>query len=827
MRRAQSRTKSSLLIALLILLFVFSSCTSPTPTAQILSANTSSTTSQTLMAEVVFKVTLPQALQEGQTLSIEVLDEVTGIALNPRRYSLEKQSNLEYSIRLPFPVGSLVKYRYIREGKGVAIEYNTQRKQIRYRLFYVKDPGSVDDYIAGWNDTPYQGPIGRIQGYVLNAIDRTPVPNVLVTAAGVTMLTAADGSFTLDGLPPWTHHLVAVSLKGEFLPFQQGAKVMEEAMTPAEILVQPAPKVKVTFIVSPPADSPKGIPIRMVGNISALGNTFADLRGGMNILASRAPYLSYQQDGTYRITLELPAGLDLQYKYTLGDGFWNAERTQHGEFRLRQLIIPEQEVIIQDQIETWKSPGKGSISFYVSVPETTGANETVSIQFNPYGWTEPLPMWPLGNHQWMYVLYSPLDAIGETAYRFCKNDQCGIADDLTTFGPDNPGTKRFNPPTEDIKITEIVKEWKWQLPPLEPVTVPAGSQPQKSPSFIQGVAFAADYHPSWQPFIPWAIEDIATIHANLLVLSPTWHFTTTNPPNLQWLTGVDATWEDLSSTIQIAKNKQISIAVRPTASFEKPPAVWWGDCPGTSGWWQTWLDRYRMFILHHAMLAHLAEAEIFILHPENLDPVLPGNSLPNGAPVMSAADLNAYWIDLIHQIRTVYPGKVAWQVSSSQNLDPLNEVLREVDLLFIHVYEPLTSVEEPKAEDIIPAARELVENKIRLTRDRFDLPIIIELAYPSVKGSANGCVPSNGTCLPLFVFYQGGLDVPAAEESFQEQAEIYNAFLQVISQSDWVAGIVSDGYFPPIALADKSVSVRGKPAEDVLWFWFTQFHPKE
>ncbi|BAJ63488.1 glycoside hydrolase family 113 [Anaerolinea thermophila] len=822
MRRNYPKPKVNWLIPLLI--FFLISCTSPTPTVQILSQNT---TSQTLMAEVTFQATLSQPLKEGENLSLEVLDEVTGIALNPQRYPLQRQNDLKYSVRLPFAVGSLVKYRYIRESKSIAIEYNTQKKQIRYRLYYVKDPGSVEDFIAGWNDTPYQGPFGRIQGVVLNALDRTPVPNVLVTAAGVTMLTAADGSFTLDGLPPWTHHLVVVSLNGEFVPFQQGAQVIEEAMTPAEILVQPAPKVQVTFVVTPPEDSPSGIPIRMVGNISTLGNTFADLRGGMNVLASRAPYLTYQQDGTYRLTLELPVGLDLRYKYTLGDGFWNAERTKQGEFRVRQFIVPAQNVMIEDQIETWKSPGKGSISFYLTVPETTGANESISIQFNPYGWTEPLPMWPLGNHQWLYILYSPLDAIGETAYRFCRNDQCGIADDLTTFGPDNPGTKRFTPPAEGIKITEVVKEWKWQLPPLEPITVPAGTIPPKPGSFIQGVAFPADYHPSWQPFIPWAIEDLAQMNANYLILSPTWHFTTTDPPNLQWLTGVDATWEDLSNTIQIARSKQINIALRPTAAFEKPPAVWWSECPGTSGWWKTWLDRYRTFILHHAALASVSGTEIFILNPENLEPVLPGNSLPNGAPVVSDADLKAYWIDLIQQIRKIYSGKVAWQISSSQNLDTLSEILKETDLIFVHVYDPLTSQEDPQAENLIPPARELIENKIRLIRDQYDLPIVVELAYPSSKGSANGCIPSNGNCLPLFVFYQGGLDISAAEESFREQAEIYNAFLQVISQSEWVAGVVSDGYFPPIALADKSVSVRGKPAEDVLWFWFNQFHPKE
>jgi len=35
-----------------------------------------------------------------------------------------------------------------------------------------------------------------------------------------------------------------------------------------------------------------------------------------------------------------------------------------------------------------------------------------------------------------------------------------------------------------------------------------------------------------------------------------------------------------------------------------------------------------------------------------------------------------------------------------------------------------------------------------------------------------------------------------------------------------ITGILSRGYNPVLALRDKSASVRGKPAQDILWFWF-------
>jgi hypothetical protein len=57
----------------------------------------------------------------------------------------------------------------------------------------------------------------------------------------------------------------------------------------------------------------------------------------MNTVASRAPILKRNDNGTFEITLKLPVGFDLRYKYSLGDGFWNAEH-EAGKFVVRQLI---------------------------------------------------------------------------------------------------------------------------------------------------------------------------------------------------------------------------------------------------------------------------------------------------------------------------------------------------------------------------------------------------------------------------------------------------------------------------------------------------------
>jgi hypothetical protein len=54
----------------------------------------------------------------------------------------------------------------------------------------------------------------------------------------------------------------------------------------------------------------------------------------------------------------------------------------------------------------------------------------------------------------------------------------------------------------------------------------------------------------------------------------------------------------------------------------------------------------------------------------------------------------------------------------------------------------------------------------------------------------------------------------------QQQLDIYDALFNAINARSWVNGFVSRGYFEPVALQDKSASVHGKPAADLLWYWF-------
>ena len=203
-----------------------------------------------------------------------------------------------------------------------------------------------------------------------------------------------------------------------------------------------------------------GVPVRIAGNILQLGNTFADLQGGVSTNTDRMPIMNLQADGRYSVTLGLPAGAHIQYKYTLGDGFWNAEHKADGQWNLREFVVPAQDTTIQDSVATWSAGDSAPILFEVSVPSVTPPGDIIYMQFNTFGWMEPIPMWPLGNNRWAYKLYSPLNILGSFSYRYCRNGQCGSADDVQTIGASPTGRQAITSLIgQDIQDT--VSAWKW------------------------------------------------------------------------------------------------------------------------------------------------------------------------------------------------------------------------------------------------------------------------------------------------------------------------------------------------------------------------------
>lgn len=754
---------------------------------------------------IEFHLQVPPNTPTEDTIYLSILDEVTGLVLNAQRFPMQKVSLAEdssgygpqqYVLTLPLAIGSVIKYRYERETQEIRVsEHLADGSPVRYRMYYVQGQGRVDDIVSRWTDTPFILPIGRIIGQVTDADTLKPIPNLLVAAGGAQTVTTLDGYFRIDGLPPGVHNLVVYSMDGTYRTFQQGARVAAQSTTPAPITVHQSPMVKLIFVVSVPPDTPPVVPLRLAGNLTQLGNSFSTLNGGISSIAANMPVLAPLPDGRYSITLSLPAGSDVRYKYTLGDGFWNAEHTQEGAFRLRQVVVPEFNTLIEDQVETWYAGNANSITFDVTVPANTPKEDFVAMQIAPlFGWTEPIPMWRLGENRWAYILYSPLNLPGNFSYRYCRNGLCGVADDVKTpgvYGAGRPMVIQDEPQT----YRDTVDRWT-DLPYETPQAFdPQPSIEVREPEFWKGVEWLPMFHPAWTPTLQKTILILPNMSANTLVLAPTWTFGHYYPGNtiplFEPIPGKDMRWEEITTLLHTGQSQGLQVVLFPQANFWMDSDEWWATASRQADWWINWFEQYRNFALYHAELAAQNNLPAIILGGAWLKPALPQGALADGTPSGVPAHVLDWWQSLIQEMRARFTGKIGWALSSGELQHP-PQFINLVDFVYV-----LLSVESsPRTSD------QIRPSEISYWMDAVLLPSQQSWGKPIVLGLS-----------------------AASSPDYQSQAEAYGAALSACSQREWIHGFVSRGFYPLSQSLNIPDSIFGKPAMSYLSHWLSLLNP--
>jgi len=771
-------------------------------------------------AETRFTVHIPIPLNEGDILALSILDEVTGLPFNAVNYPLEIIDAQTYTTSLPLPLNAVVKYRYIIAGNNRSQETASDNLPVRYRLYKVDGTGSIEDTVTSWTGQSFTGAIGHIQGLAVDSISGQPVPNLLISVGGTQTLTDSSGNFLLEGVLPGLHMLSGYAMDGSYQPFQQGAQVEANLVTPVQIHVAPAQLVTVTFIADLPKNTVDGAPVRLAGNLLQLGNTFGDLSGGFSTVSDRMPTLSLMTDGRRSITMQLPIGTDLRYKYTLGDGFWNAEHKKSGENNLRRLVVPATDIIVEDKVESWQAGPSSPIVFDLNVPTNTPAGDVIYIQFSPYAWTEPIPMWAMGNNHWSYKLYGPLDIVNNFGYRYCRNAQCGSADDLATMSNTSSG-RQITTSLAPQDIRDNITGWAW-LEENMPYTLVAAPIQARNTEFIAGVEFQSNYTPSWMNFTSQAMQNVQALNANWIVLTPSWTFTRTQPLVFNAQPAQDPLWGDTTKMMEQAHALNLNTAIFPTPNFPAPADDWWMSAPRDFGWWNNFFDRYRQFALHHADIAARNNTQVLVLGGDWLAPAMQNGILADGQSSGVPADAELRWNAILTELRGHFGGEIWWALPYTPgSLANAPSIIKSVDGVYLLWDAPLSQESPTNKDTMIAEAIRLLDEEISPYQVSIGKEIILGLAVPSATGAESACIPAaSGGCLDWTSLNRPNADIPSVGLNLQAQTDVYEVMLTAINGRAWIDGIISRGYYPPVMLQDKSASIYGKPTADLLWYWY-------
>jgi hypothetical protein len=257
---------------------------------------------------------------------------------------------------------------------------------------------------------------------------------------------------------------------------------------------------------------------------------------------------------------------------------------------------------------------------------------------------------------------------------------------------------------------------------------------------------------------------------------------------------VSLSWDEEQKLITYVKLARMESVLFPQLSISNP-YQFWSSSSGYDGWWQTYFDRYERFIVNYADLAQIMGVKAIILGDPTVNPSM-----------FSAPDSDKRWAQLISDVRARFKGTIIGAIAIPSDVTP-PPWLNDVDIIYV-MFSPTIKDNNNTIGEISSELDSLVYPIFR----QFGKPIILGVNIASNENAINGCSDENGSCS----FYSVQGNTPDSNL----QSTMYNAIAVSAFSKEWIAGLISRGYYPFVMTTDQSASIYGKPAYDVLWFWY-------
>ena len=261
---------------------------------------------------------------------------------------------------------------------------------------------------------------------------------------------------------------------------------------------------------------------------------------------------------------------------------------------------------------------------------------------------------------------------------------------------------------------------------------------------------------------------------------------------------VTASDEALKHVIDYAHSLGMRVILHPALfSLPNTPGISWIEI-GTSftseTQWQEWFTSYREFINHYATLAQESGADMFYV----------------GSELAGTTRREADWRRVIKEVRERYKGPISYDSVFWGPIIPEFQRITwwdAVDYIAVDCWHSLTDKNNPTVEELKAGLiRTGYVTDLENISKRFKKPVIIsEIGYDSLDGTARD----------YFNTHSGG-----GPEDLQEQADCYQAALEVFWGKPWLKGIF---WWQWNAISLEWLETpQDKPAEQVLKQFYLQ-----
>ena len=335
-----------------------------------------------------------------------------------------------------------------------------------------------------------------------------------------------------------------------------------------------------------------------------------------------------------------------------------------------------------------------------------------------------------------------------------------------------PTTPPSLPPLDAFMKGMAFSDWAWDIMPRPPKYGPLYYSPQADASLKSLAATGA----SW---------------ISLLVNGTQESFRSTKITRDEYITASD---EALRHVIDLAHSLGMRVILHPALfSLPNTPGISWieiGTGFTSETQWQEWFASYREFINHYATFAQEAEVDLLYV----------------GSELSNTTHREKDWRQVIKEVRERFKGPISYD--SVFWGFPLPEYKRikwwdAVDYIAVDCWHSLTNKN-------YPSVAELKEGLIRTGyvtdlenfSRQFNKPVIIsEIGYDSLDGTAKDYFGTHSSGGP---------------PDLQEQADCYQAVLEVLWGKPWLKGIFWWQWSAISTPTQWLETPQGKPAEEVL-----------